>query len=83
MGELRYLQTSVALVLGFIGSKMIAEYLGEHIPTTVSLAVVMVTLGTGVLLSFKDQEQSKELEWDIFPEIINDDNQDEKDEMPK
>lgn len=48
VGELKYLQTAVALVLGFIGVKMIAEYAGAEIPTEASLAVVVTMLGGGV-----------------------------------
>ena len=35
----------MALVLGFIGVKMIAEYAGAEIPTEASLAVVVAMLG--------------------------------------
>lgn len=43
--DLKYLEPSVALVLGFIGAKMIAEYFGVCIPTSTSLAVVAAFLG--------------------------------------
>jgi len=49
--DLKYLEPSVALVLGFIGAKMIAEYFGVCIPTSTSLAVVAAFLGSGVGLS--------------------------------
>ena len=49
--DLKYLEPAVAVVLGFIGSKMIAEYFGYLIPTEVALAVVAGMLGTGVGLS--------------------------------
>ena len=48
VGELKYLQTAVALVLGFIGAKMIVEYAGVEVPTEASLAVVVTMLGGGV-----------------------------------
>ena len=38
----------MAVVLGFIGSKMIAEYFGVEIPTSVALGVVATLLGTGI-----------------------------------
>ena len=38
----------MALVLGFIGVKMIAEYAGAEIPTEASLAVVVTMLSGGV-----------------------------------
>ena len=48
VGELKYLQTAVALVLGFIGVKMCVEFAGVDIPTEASLAVVATMLGGGV-----------------------------------
>jgi predicted tellurium resistance membrane protein TerC len=60
VGELKYLQTAVALVLGFIGAKMIVEYAGVEIPTEASLAVVVTMLGGGVgaslMLPSEDEE---------------------------
>ena len=46
--DLKYLEPAVAVVLGFIGSKMIAEYLGYCIPTEIALVVVAGLLSTGV-----------------------------------
>lgn len=46
--DLEYLEPAVAVVLGFIGSKMIAEYLGYEIATEVALAFVASIL-SGVL----------------------------------
>jgi TerC family integral membrane protein len=51
MTELRYLDKAVALVLGFIGTKMVADLGGAHIPTSVSLFVVLASLSGGVGLS--------------------------------
>jgi predicted tellurium resistance membrane protein TerC len=52
MGDLHFLETAVGLVLGFIGSKMILEYIGYEIPTTTSLCTVAALLGGGVVLSY-------------------------------
>jgi predicted tellurium resistance membrane protein TerC len=49
--DLEYLESAVAIILGFIGSKMIAEYFGVIVPTEVSLGVVISLLGGGVGLS--------------------------------
>lgn len=49
--DLQYLEPAVAVVLGFIGSKMIAEYFGYGIPTGIALIVVATLLATGVGLS--------------------------------
>ena len=52
MGELKYLEKAVSLVLGFIGAKMVADVAFDvHVSTSVSLAVVVVALSAGVGLS--------------------------------
>lgn len=48
MTELRFLDKAVASVLGFIGMKMLVDFAGYHIPTSVSLEVVGVVLAAGV-----------------------------------
>lgn len=55
--DLEYLEPAVAVVLAFIGSKMIAEYFGFLIPTEVSLAVVITVLFTGILSSIYANKQ--------------------------
>jgi len=49
--SMHYLKPAVALVLGFVGAKMIAEYFHFEIGTGTSLAVVCSLLGTGVVAS--------------------------------
>lgn len=51
MSELKYLDKAVALVLGFIGAKMLADFGGYHVSTQASLAVVVATLTGGVAAS--------------------------------
>ncbi|KAG6771940.1 hypothetical protein POTOM_023335 [Populus tomentosa] len=51
MADLEYLQPSIAIVLGFIGCKMILDFMGFHISTEASLGFVATSLGAGVLLS--------------------------------
>ena len=46
--QFEYLGKSVALVLGFIGGKLVAEYFGVDVPMMTSLAVVFSTLGAGI-----------------------------------
>jgi len=55
--DLKYLEPAVAVVLGFIGCKMILEYFGICIQTEVALAVVASLLGTGVGLSIYEKKQ--------------------------
>lgn len=61
MSKLQYLDKAVAIVLGFIGAKIIAEYLGLDIPTDVSLAAVAAILSVGVgaslLLPVKEEDE--------------------------
>ena len=52
MSKLHFLDKSVALVLAWIGFKLVAEYLGSDISTTISLGIVASTLGIGVAASF-------------------------------
>jgi TerC family integral membrane protein len=56
--DLVYLEPAVALVLGFIGSKMILEYFGYCIPTNIALSVVGTLLGVGVFASVREKEKA-------------------------
>ncbi|PUZ63777.1 hypothetical protein GQ55_3G094400 [Panicum hallii var. hallii] len=53
MAELEYLQPAIGVVLGFIGTKMIFDFFGYHIPTEASLAIVTTCLSGGVILSLR------------------------------
>ncbi len=55
--DLEYLEPAVAVVLGFIGSKMVAEYFGIYLPTELSLGVVLTFLSGGVGLSIYSKNQ--------------------------
>ncbi|CAA7039827.1 unnamed protein product [Microthlaspi erraticum] len=55
MDDLEYLQPSIAVVLGFIGCKMILDFFGFHVTTEASLGVVALSLSTGVLLSLTNK----------------------------
>ncbi|XP_058771068.1 thylakoid membrane protein TERC, chloroplastic-like isoform X1 [Vicia villosa] len=55
MSELKYLQPSIAVVLGFIGCKMIADYFGFHVSTEASLGFVASSLSIGVILSLANK----------------------------
>lgn len=61
--DLKYLEPAVGIVLGFIGSKMVAEYFGAEIPTEAALGVVAFFLSAGVGLSILEKRQEdKEFE---------------------
>ncbi len=51
MGMFVYLKFGIALILAFVGAKMILMMLGVHIPIGLSLAVIMVTLAVAVAVS--------------------------------
>lgn len=46
--DYKYLQPAIAVVLGFIGVKLIGEFGGIEVPTVSSLLFVLGVLGTGV-----------------------------------
>lgn len=60
--DLKYLEPAVALVLGFIGSKMIAEYFGFEVPTAIALGIVATLLGSGIALSVWERERTEAAE---------------------
>ena len=60
MTELRFLDKAVAIVLGFIGVKMLLGFGDVDIPTDVSLLVVAGLLGGGVAASLWLPETQKE-----------------------
>lgn len=58
--DLKYLEPAVALVLGFIGSKMVAEYFGYEIPTNIALGVVASLLATGIGASVWEKQNRED-----------------------
>jgi len=57
--DLKYLEPAVGIVLGFIGTKMVAEYFGAEVPTEYALAVVATVLSGGVGLSLQEKKQEE------------------------
>lgn len=64
MGMFVYLKFGIALILAFVGAKMILMMLGVHIPIMLSLAVIMVTLAVAVVASLllRKPETDEQLE---------------------
>ena len=62
MQRLKYLDKAVALVLGFVGAKILLDFGGLKIPTSTSLEVVAGILALGVgaslLLPVTEEEES-------------------------
>jgi len=54
---LRFLDKAVAIVLGFVGFKMVADFGGYHLSTDISLLFVVSVLGIGVAASSFFPEQ--------------------------
>lgn len=57
--DLKYLEPTVAVILAFIGGKMIAEYWEYTISTEMALSVILSLLGLGVAASLWDKEQQE------------------------
>ena len=56
----RYLKEGIAVVLIFIGVKMLIEYFDIHLPIWISLLVIVVCISSSVLFSmYKTQENKK------------------------
>lgn len=68
--ELKYLEPAVAIVLGFIGTKMVGEFLGYNVPTELSLAVVATLLTGGVLASILEKKDDIPLEEEKDDETV-------------
>ena len=62
--EMKYLEPAVAVILAFIGGKMIAEYFGYAIAAEKALVVILSLLGLGIGASLLDREQAKTVDVD-------------------
>jgi tellurite resistance protein TerC len=51
MGMFAHLKFGIALILAFVGIKMILMMQGMHVPITLSLAMIVITLAVSVLAS--------------------------------
>jgi tellurite resistance protein TerC len=56
-----YLQQGIAVILVFIGAKMLIEFVGIHISIYISLIVIVICLITAILLSvYKNRKDAKQ-----------------------
>jgi tellurite resistance protein TerC len=62
VGKFAYLQQGIAIVLVFIGLKMLAEIVNITIPIYISLLVILVCLGASVLYSVAREDKEKSIE---------------------
>ncbi len=56
--KFRYLKEGIAIVLIFIGAKMLVSYFGIYVPIAVSLLVIVLCLGGSVLFSIHKNNQN-------------------------
>ncbi len=56
--DLVYLRPAVAVVLGFVGTKLAGETFGYDVSTEVSLGVITGVLGAGVGLSLLQRQET-------------------------
>lgn len=65
--DLKYLEPAVAVILAFIGGKMIAEYFGHAVPTETALGIILGLLFIGVSASLcekqREEASSTATEW--------------------
>lgn len=63
VGKFAYLQQGIAIVLVFIGLKMLVEFFDIHVPIIISLLVILVCLLTSIIYSIGvAAKQEKEIE---------------------
>lgn len=55
--DLVYLEKAVAIVLGFVGAKLAAEVAGIEVPSLATLAIIVTTLGGGVVASLNARKE--------------------------
>ena len=56
--KFQYLKEGIAIVLIFIGAKMLVSYFGIHVHITISLLVIIVCLGGSVIFSIYKNNQN-------------------------
>jgi tellurite resistance protein TerC len=54
-----YLQQGIAIVLIFIGLKMLAEIVGIHVPVYISLIVIVICLVGSILYSLQNNNRRR------------------------
>ena len=65
------MQPAIAVVLGFIGVKLIGEFGGIEVPTVSSLLFVLGVLGTGVAASVLEATAEGDAEGDAGAEDVD------------
>ncbi len=67
ISHFRYLKMSLVYLLAFVGAKMLLSH-AYPIPNEISLGIIAVILGVGVLASYLDPKASTELSSDLPPD---------------
>jgi predicted tellurium resistance membrane protein TerC len=82
--DLVYLEKAVAIVLGFIGTKMIAETAFHvEVPTSLALLTVATVLGGGIGLSVLEKQQQETHTKDMLTTTTTTTTENNKDEAKK
>ena len=59
MTQFRYLKISIVVVLMYVGIKMLISQI-YHVPTLISLAIILIILGAGIILSLRKADLSQD-----------------------
>ncbi|HSV09391.1 MAG TPA: hypothetical protein VLI68_01385, partial [Hanamia sp.] len=60
--KFKYLKEGIAIVLAFIGLKMLVSYFGIHLHIAISLLVIVLCLGGSILFSiYKNNVEQKRI----------------------
>lgn len=74
--DLVYLETAVAAILGFVGLKLVGEVAGFEVDSSISLAVIVITLAVGIIASKledgKEQDAKKVKQKNVLSRLVDD-----------
>jgi tellurite resistance protein TerC len=59
VNKFAYLQQGIAIVLVFIGLKMLVEYFDVHVPVYISLLVILVSIVASIVYSVSVSNRDK------------------------
>lgn len=57
----KYVKYSLVFILAFVGVKMLITYFHIHIPSSISLVVILGSLAAGILFSWSSYQESRRL----------------------
>lgn len=60
VNKFSYLQQGIAIVLVYIGLKMLVKFFGVHVPTFISLIIIVICLGGSILYSVQASKKPED-----------------------